>query len=133
MWTKRLTVPFGRPELTTLQEQMRVEAWMSGVDPKQAASLVFVVEEIGANILVHSGATWMELGFEPGEGWAKLSFRDNGEDFDPIEASKLIDEPVINELVSGHLGLWILKRLPFEQSWQRNDGVNELVFTLKRA
>lgn len=126
-------VPFGREELSAIQDRVRAEALGAGLDTKSAANLVFVVEEIGANILVHSGATWMEVKFEATQDGGSLLFRDDGEEFDPIEASQLMDQPVISEFVSGHLGLWILKRLPMVQTWQRVAGVNELRFDIKRS
>ena len=132
MLSLKKTLPFGREELSAIQDRVRAEALSAGLDTKSAANLVFVVEEIGANILVHSGATWMEVKFEATAEGGTLLFRDDGEEFDPIEASQLMDQPVISEFVSGHLGLWILKRLPIVQTWRRVDNVNELRFNLKR-
>lgn len=127
MLSVKLKLPFGREELSDLQAKVRAEAFIAGLDPKSASNLVFVIEEIGVNILVHSGATWMELRFEPGNQ-SVLTFLDDGEEFDSIEASKLMDEPVISEHMSGHLGLWILKRLPFQQVYAREGGLNVLRF-----
>jgi anti-sigma regulatory factor (Ser/Thr protein kinase) len=115
-----------------LQAELRAVALAAGLSPKTAAQLVYVVEEIGSNILVHSNAHWMELRFAPdADGWV-LTLLDDGDEFDPVDAAKLMDEPVISEHVTGHLGLWTLKRMPFEQSWRRVGGVNELRFRAAR-
>jgi anti-sigma regulatory factor (Ser/Thr protein kinase) len=132
MLSVKQRLPFGREELSALQAQLRTAALAAGFDAKTVGNLVYVVEEIGANILVHSNATWMELRFEPTANGGILSLLDDGEEFDPVDASKLMDEPVISEHLEGHLGLWTLKRMPFQQAWRRVDGVNAISFTATR-
>lgn len=129
----KINLLFGREELSAVEAQVRAEALAQGFDAKTAASLVYVVEEIGANVLVHSGAHWLEVRFQATDNGAVLCFLDDGEEFDPIEAAQLMDAPVISEFVTGHLGLWTLKRLPFKQTWRRNGNVNELSFSVIRA
>jgi anti-sigma regulatory factor (Ser/Thr protein kinase) len=126
----KLSVPYTRAALDALQTQVRAEAAQVGISAKIIGSLIYAIEEIGSNILVHSGATWFETCFEPQAPGGRLTFDDNGEEFDPLEASDLMDEPVISEHVSGHLGLWTLKRLPFKMTWHRQNNVNHLTITV---
>ncbi len=126
-------LPFGREELSALQDQVRAAAVAGGLSAKTAANLVFAIEEIGANILVHSGASWMELRFEAVDPGAVLYFDDDGEEFDLVEAAELMDEPVISEHLSGHLGLWTLKRMPFKMVWKREDGMNRLSISVVKT
>ena len=126
----KLSVPYTREELNALQDQVRAEAARAGITAKLTGSLIYATEEIGSNILVHSGATWMEVGFEAQAPGGRLTFDDDGEEFDPLEAAELMDEPVISEHVSGHLGLWTLKRLPFKMDWRREGTVNHLTITV---
>ena len=129
MLSVKLKLPFEREDLDSMQNQLRVAASTAGFNANSIVYLVYAVEEIGANVLIHSGASWMELRFDPTDKGGILSFLDDGEEFDPVESAGYLDEPVISEYVSGHLGLWTLKQMPFKQSWRRVDGINHLRFT----
>jgi anti-sigma regulatory factor (Ser/Thr protein kinase) len=132
MLSLKQALPFGREELDAMQAQVRAAAVTAGFSAETITYLIYAVEEIGANILVHSGATWLELRFESTGHEGVLRLLDDGEEFDPVDAAKLMDEPVISEHLAGHLGLWTLKRMPMQQSWRRIEGVNELSFKVTR-
>jgi anti-sigma regulatory factor (Ser/Thr protein kinase) len=127
------SLPFGREEVDAMQAQLRAAATAAGFSAETITYLVYAVEEIGINILMHSQASWLELRFEASPSEGVLKMLDDGEEFDPVEAAQLMDEPVISEHLAGHLGLWSLKRMPLVQAWRRVDGVNELSFTAARA
>lgn len=128
----KVALPFERSDLDAMQAKVRAAATEAGFDSDTIIYLVYAIEEIGANVLVHSGASWMEIRFEPTPEGAELSFLDDGEEFDPVESAGYLDEPVVSEYVSGHLGLWTLKQMPFRQTWAREGGVNHLRFSAKK-
>ena len=135
----RLDLPFGRAELDAVQAVVREKGRELGLRPRVITHLVFLIEEAGTNILQHSGATWMEVVLEAMGGDFRLVLRDDGEEFDSVEAAGYYDEPVVGEAIERHLGLWMMGRLSFNRLYRRlkappgGKDINELTFSTHQS
>ena len=122
----RLAQPISQGALDQAQREFREQCRVLGMDDMMAGLLTLAFNEVGTNVMEHSQSTWFEAAMDLEDGRAVLTFRDDGEAFDSVEAMGLFDVPVPE--IDRHMGLYMLGRMPFEKCYRRLDGgTNELV------
>ena len=105
------------------------EGWLSKVEVGVRAGAMAVLEELGTNIMEHSGASWMEVNMADFNAGVLVSVTDNGEPFDAaakVQAKNSWD--ALENAGDRSLGLVMLKELTRKLRYTRElDGTNRLV------
>jgi anti-sigma regulatory factor (Ser/Thr protein kinase) len=102
--------------------------WLGlGLDENLAWDLVCAADEIIANVIEHSTATWVEweADYSSATNTAKLLFRDNGGEFD-LSAALIQAEAAAGDGTSRHLGLLVVKAAVDKVAYHRHSGINEV-------
>ena len=84
------------------------------------------VDEIFSNIARYSGATGVVLGCSLKDGKATLRFSDNGRPYDPTEKPDPDTTQSAEEREVGGLGIFMVKKLMDEVTYEYADGSNIL-------
>lgn len=98
------------------------------LDPRAAARLSVVIEEILANALHHGRAGQVSFGLKAETGRIAIALEDDGEAFDPT-ADRTFDGP--DEDTGGGVGLALLRSWGEALDYTRDGGVNRLSLRLK--
>ena len=83
-------------------------------------------DEVMANIVDYSGAARMLLDYEVNSNEIRLSFKDDGKPFNPLDVPSP-DLPKVS--AEGGLGIFIAKNLMDRLSYEYSDGLNVLTLT----
>lgn len=84
----------------------------SDLDEPTRLAVVAVTEELGANVMEHSQAEWLEIELAAEGEVAFVRLCDNGRPFDPSAAMRRITQGfVLEERVERSLGLYIVRQL----------------------
>ena len=122
----RLAQPISQEALDQSQGEYSEQCRVLGLDDKMVGLLILAFNEVGTYVMEHSYSNWFEAEIDLEDGRAGLTFRDDGEAFDSVEAIGLFDVPVPE--IDRHMGLYMLGRRPFEKRYRRLDGrINEFV------
>jgi anti-sigma regulatory factor (Ser/Thr protein kinase) len=102
----------------------------AGVPRGAAFAVNTVAEELCANIMEHSGATWLELGLTGGAQRVNVRLRDDGRPFDPAERlNHLSPQEALQGQEERHLGLYMVRHLAQGFRYRRDpDGCNQVDF-----
>lgn len=126
---KRFRAPLKRRHIDQIRRQLSAECDAKNLPANCKTMLLSVADEICCNVMDHSGANWLEVGLQLQGQEAVFKASDDGVAFDPVEAAGYMDEPLIEEGVDRHLGLFMLSRMKESLSYRRHAGVNEFTFT----
>lgn len=100
----------------------------SGLDEATRLATLAVVEELGANVMEHSQAAWLEIDLAAREGVAFVMLRDNGKAFDPSAAIRRVSQGfVLEDRVDRSLGLYIVRQLARAIAYTRDGAEHNLV------
>lgn len=98
-----------------------------GLDSASSFAAETVAEELCANVLEHSDASWLQLSIGEHEGHGLVSVIDNGFPFDPAEAIRALQQGfVLAERTDRHLGLYIVQQLSHLVTYRRMNGENHV-------
>lgn len=111
------------PQATDFFEGILAEA---GAPMKAIAQVNVAVDEIFSNIARYSGATGVVLGCSLKDGRATLRFSDNGRPYDPTEKPDPDTTQSAEEREVGGLGIFMVKKLMDEVTYEYADGSNIL-------
>lgn len=111
------------PQATDFFEGILAEA---GASMKAIAQVNVAVDEIFSNITRYSGATGVVLGCSLKDGRATLRFSDNGRPYDPTEKPDPDTTQSAEEREVGGLGIFMVKKLMDEVTYEYADGSNIL-------
>lgn len=111
------------PQATDFFEGILAEA---GAPMKAIAQVNVAVDEIFSNIARYSGATGVVLGCSLKDGKATLRFSDNGRPYDPTEKPDPDTTQSAEEREVGGLGIFMVKKLMDEVTYEYADGSNIL-------
>jgi len=111
------------PQATDFFEGILAEA---GASMKAIAQVNVAVDEIFSNIARYSGATGVVLGCSLKDGRATLRFSDNGRPYDPTEKPDPDTTQSAEEREVGGLGIFMVKKLMDEVTYEYADGSNIL-------
>lgn len=105
-----------------------LEGELETVPPKARMLLMVAADEIFANIVRHSRATWWSLEVELNHNprLVRLTFTDDGTPFDPLEARDPDTSMSVQHRDEGGLGILIVKRTMSPISYRREGGLNIL-------
>ena len=115
------------PEATAFFEDTLSAA---DVPMKAIARVNIAVDEIFSNIAQYSGASSVTLGCALSEGKATLRFSDNGRPYDPTEKPDPDTTLSAEERDIGGLGIFMVKKIMDEVSYEYTDGLNILTLVI---
>lgn len=98
---------------------------------KIIAQINVVADEIFSNIVQYSGATMVTLGCSLTENQVVLRFSDNGRPYNPINKPDPDTSLSAEEREIGGLGIFMVKKIMDEVSYEYKDGLNILTVTKK--
>ena len=111
------------PEVTEFFDRILSEA---EVPAKTVLQINVVVDEILSNIIYYSGATSVKAGCTSTNDQVILQFTDNGRPYDPREKADPDISLPLEEREIGGLGIFMVKKIMDEISYEYKDGQNIL-------
>ena len=96
-------------------------------------SLKVVSDEIFSNIVYYSGAKYAEVLFENDAERINLIFTDDGMPYNPMEAEEPDVTAGTEERSIGGLGLFMVKKMAEQVSYEYTDGKNQLTVILSKT
>jgi anti-sigma regulatory factor (Ser/Thr protein kinase) len=117
-------------ELTRLTQWLRDWTVAEGLEPEVAQALDLALEEVVVNVMNHAYGPGVDLpiivrlGLE-GDRLA-IQVEDQGPAYDPLAAPAPPAETPLLERTPGGLGIFLVRTIMDEMSWERRDGVNLL-------
>jgi serine/threonine-protein kinase RsbW len=135
----RITLPARLDSLPALSDFVAGASRTLGIDAQSAYKLQLAVEEACANVIQHGAA-----GALPGQHsiavdvcrsarTCTVTLRDRGRPFDPTSLPPPDLSPQLRKRRPGGLGIYLIRRLMDEVSYDTEDGVNTLTMTLTLA
>lgn len=108
-----------------------LEQAAADISPKQAKRLHIAVDEISSNLLFYSDATEVTCRFSIQCGKVCIVFCDNGVPYNPLtQDAPDITAPAEDRTIGG-LGLFMVKQLMDDVSYQYSDAQNVLTLCLQ--
>ncbi len=106
----------------------------AGANPKAAYFVLLAIEELVTNCIKYAydddGEHTIAIAIEVDGPWLKLTFVDDGHEFDPLDAPAPDLDLEVHERPIGGLGIHLLREMADEAVYERRDGTNQL--TLKK-
>lgn len=127
----KLTV---KPELTALDD---VQGFVSSAARKalltdlQTKKLNICVDEIFSNIVKYSGASTASVSCDINETMLSVTFRDDGDPFDPLGEAAPDPQAPVPDRIRGGLGIFITKSYTDSAEYSRTDKGNVLTLTVR--
>ena len=121
------------PELSrmdTVQEYIGNAVNSKNLAPIQNQKIGVAVDEIFSNICKYSQATQVFVLCETEDDCVRITFRDNGNPFDPLSKRKAAEPADPKTRSPGGLGIMITKKLMDRLEYRYEDGMNCLSMTL---
>ncbi len=103
----------------------------AAIPPKQANRLQIAADEIFTNIRSYSGATKIRCVFSWQGSVATLIFTDDGIPYDPLSNKEPDTSASAQSRAVGGLGIFLVRRLMDNVSYQYQNGLNTLTLELK--
>ena len=130
-----LRIPPNHDELVQIPAAVEEFAERDNWPPDLVFKLNLVLEELGVNIVNYSGATGeIEISLASDEETVTIEIADNGRPFNPLAE---LDTPDISaplgERPVGGLGVHLVRSMMDELSYSREDGMNRLAMTKRKA
>ena len=133
----RVTVPAELEMLEQVNAQIDALAAQENLSKTLLGRLRIVVEELFVNAAMHGSAeaddNQVEIEFEVTGSTVRLTFRDNGVPFNPLETEAPDIQLELAERSVGGLGLHLVHEICNELAYRFVDGNNELSATLKEG
>lgn len=98
----------------------------AGVPAQTATKMLIAVDEIFSNIIRYSGARTARIECGTTEGWATLTFSDDGRPYDPTQQAEPDTSLSAEERGIGGLGLLMVRKFMDTISYEHKDGWNIL-------
>ncbi len=115
-------------ELLSHKVELLAEQWL--LTPKQIFEINIVLEELCVNITNHGGAaekTVIDIAFEKDSDTIQITIADNGNPFDPTQATKVDTEQALDERSVGGLGIHLVNKYADSMEYYREGNRNVLV------
>lgn len=118
-----------RPDITsvdTVSEFIETKLKKLNIPSSITSKVQIAVDEIFSNIQKYSGATKVEVCFGFDEGKLTLTFKDNGEPFNPTETNAPDITLSAEEREIGGLGIYLVKKLASSVVYKYEEDMNQL-------
>ena len=130
-----LRIPPNHNQLEQIPAAVEEFAERDNWPPDLVFKLNLVLEELGVNIVNYSGATGdIEIYLASDANMVRVEIADNGRPFNPLDE---LDAPDISaplgERPVGGLGVHLVRSMMDELSYSREDGMNRLAMTKRKA
>ena len=130
-----LRIPPDHDQLEQIPAAVEEFAERDNWPPDLVFKLNLVLEELGVNIVNYSGATGeIEISLASDGETVTIEIADNGRPFNPLAE---LDTPDISaplgERPIGGLGVHLVRSMMDESSYSREDGMNRLAMTKRKA
>lgn len=130
-----LRIPPNHNQLEQIPAAVEEFAERDNWPPDLVFKLNLVLEELGVNIVNYSGATGdIEISLASDANMVRVEIADNGRPFNPLDE---LDTPDISaplgERPVGGLGVHLVRSMMDELSYSREDGMNRLAMTKRKA
>ena len=130
-----LRIPPNHNQLEQIPAAVEEFAERDNWPPDLVFKLNLVLEELGVNIVNYSGATGeIEISLASDGETVTIEIADNGRPFNPLTE---LDTPDISaplgERPIGGLGVHLVRSMMDELSYSREDGMNRLAMTKRKA
>ena len=130
-----LRIPPNHSQLEQIPAAVEEFAERDNWPPDLVFKLNLVLEELGVNIVNYSGATGdIEISLASDANMVRVEIADNGRPFNPLNE---LDTPDISaplgERPVGGLGVHLVRSMMDELSYSREDGMNRLAMTKRKA
>ena len=125
---KRRTFPATIEGLAEATAHLRAYLETRNTDPKTRSQILICLDEIASNIVNYSGASEFTIELLPIENPSrlKLMFFDTGRPYDPLQRADPDVTLSVEERDIGGLGLFIVKKMMDEVSYENVEGKNVL-------
>lgn len=121
---KTITLDPKIEELTRLNEFVQNEFDLDN------NSISLIIEEVFVNIVYYSKCDYITFDISRKEDCLTMTFKDNGLKFNPLEADEPEPPGSIEEAKIGGLGIYLVKKLADDVSYQYTDDENQLTITM---
>ena len=130
-----LRIPPSHEQLEQIPAAVEEFAERDNWPPDLVFKLNLVLEELGVNIVNYSGATGeIEISLASDDETVTVEIADNGRPFNPLLE---LDTPDVSaplgERPIGGLGVYLVRSMMDELSYTREDGMNRLAMTKRKA
>ena len=124
--------------LSEMLDQLEDYAEATGLPSRVAYHLTLVCEELAANVAMHggggeNGATYVEITVDRQRDEIRLSVEDDGRPFDPLAQAKPNIDLRLEDRPIGGLGIYFVRSLVRDISYQRLNRINRLTAVLGTA
>ena len=130
-----LRIPPNHSQLEQIPAAVEEFAERDNWPPDLVFKLNLALEELGVNIVNYSGATGeIEISLASDDETVTIEIADNGRPFNPLAepATPDISAP-LGERPIGGLGVHLVRSMMDELSYSREDGMNRLAMTKRKA
>lgn len=101
---------------------------VEGLSEELKFKIRLCVEEVEENILGYSGTTWVEVCVDAATDQLKITFKDGGVEFDPLETPDPDITSSLEERKVGGLGIFLCKKMMDTLDYHFENGSN--IFTM---
>ena len=126
-----ITVTPSMETVPQVAEFMETEMEKLEVSPKISMKLLIAIDEIYSNIVRYSGATEANVSISKEENTLKLKFKDNGKQYNPLEAEEPDITASAEDRKIGGLGIFMVKKMLDDVAYEYVDNINILTLTKK--
>ena len=113
-------------QISIVTEQIDQKMEQAGFSEKKKALIAIAIDEIMSNIIYYSGSKIIEIEYAVSNTEVVISFADNGIFYNPLEAiAPDVTIPAAERKIGG-LGIYMVKELMDEITYQNKNGKNIL-------
>ncbi len=124
-----ITVTPSMETVPQVAEFMETEMEKLEISPKISMKLLIAIDEIYSNIVRYSGATEATVSINKVENTLKLQFKDNGKQYNPLEAEDPDITASAEDRKIGGLGIFMVKKMLDNVAYEYDDNINILTLT----
>ena len=124
-----ITVTPSMETVSQVAEFMESEMEKFEVSPKISMKLLIAIDEIYSNIVRYSGATEATVSINKVENYLKLQFKDNGKQYNPLEAEEPDITASAEDRSIGGLGIFMVKKMLDNVEYEYANNFNILTLT----
>ena len=106
--TYRFDAGFGPAEVSKMREDVARQLHEAAVPGDASYALINVLDEFCCNMMEHAHANWVEIQVQPRAQALHAVLKDDGAEFDPVEAIRNVDPQQPAPVTERRLGLYMI-------------------------